>query len=90
MADQENAGALTKLASDAGFWHGPWDQRNQADWVEGFYKILMGKPFVKAITWWDLSDASRHFFTHGGLLDTNNQPKESFRRIVELRRRAGI
>lgn len=83
-------GSYRWKASDAGYWHGPWDQNNQADWVEGFYKVLMGKPFVKAITWWDLSDAYRHFFTHAGLLDSSNEPKESFRRIVELRKRAGL
>jgi len=74
-------------ASDAGFWHGPWDQRNQADWAEGFYRILMGKPFVDAITWWDLSDFGSHFYTFAGLLDEGMKPKEAFTRLKALRDR---
>lgn len=73
-------------ASDAGYWHGPWDEKNQADWVEGFYKILMSKPFINAITWWDLADATPHFYTHAGMLRENWEPKEVFRRILNLRR----
>ena len=73
------------LVSDAGFWRGPWDQKGQADWVEGFYKILMGKPFVEAITWWDFSDQNGHFFSHSGLLDKDGNPKEAYRRLKALR-----
>lgn len=71
--------------SNAGFWHGPWSQDTQADWVEGFYKILMAKPFVEAITWWDLNDKGGHFYTFAGLLDENMNPKESYKRLLELK-----
>jgi endo-1,4-beta-xylanase len=72
-------------ASGAGFWHEPWSQKNQADWVEGFFKVLMGKPFVKAITWWDFSDAYRHFWNYSGLLDGEMKPKESYYRLLALK-----
>jgi len=49
------------------------------------YKVLMGKPFVKAITWWDFTDHGHHFYTHAGLLDPDNNPKELHRRIVALK-----
>lgn len=74
------------LPSDAGFWHAPWSERTQADWVEGFYRVLMGKPFVEAITWWDLTDANGHFFPHSGLLDEDMRPKEAYARLLALRR----
>ena len=72
-------------ASDAGFWHRPWDPKNQADWMEGLYKVLMGKPFVKAISWWDFSDHYPHFWNHAGMLDAEFKPKPGYGRILKLK-----
>jgi GH35 family endo-1,4-beta-xylanase len=77
-------------ASDSGFWHGPWTEDLQAEFVEGYYKVLMGKPFVTGITYWDLSDEADHFFTHSGFLNTEGEPKKVFDRIVALRQLMGI
>jgi endo-1,4-beta-xylanase len=78
-------GLGTWKTSMAGFWHHPWDQETQADWAEGFYKLLMGKPFVTGITWWDFTDHGKHFLTHSGLLDKDLKPKLSCKRIRALR-----
>ena len=77
---------LRFLPSDAGFWRQPWSQETQADWVEGFYRILMGKPFVQGITWWDFTDESGHFYSHAGLLDENLQPKLAYKRLMSLKK----
>lgn len=77
-------------ASDSGFWHGPWTHDLQAEFIEKCYKILMGKPFIKAITYWDFSDGYDHFFTHSGLLDADNRPKKSYEVLLKLRKLMGI
>jgi endo-1,4-beta-xylanase len=66
-----------------GWWHGPWSQELQADWVEQFYLIALSKPSVEAITWWDFSDGCS-FLPYAGLLDTQDQPKQAFFRLEQL------
>ena len=80
----EDAAAISQ-ASDAGFWHRPWDQENQADWMEGFYKVLMSKPFITAISCWDFSDHYQHFWSFSGMLDTEFKPKKCYDRILNLK-----
>ena len=64
-------------------WHGSeFTETIQADWVEGIYKILYSKPYIDAITWWDLSDPA--FVPHGGMLNSDMSPKESYNRLKSL------
>jgi GH35 family endo-1,4-beta-xylanase len=67
-----------------GYWHKPWDEQTQADWVEQFYTICFSKPSVEAVTWWDLSDCVPHFWPHGGFLRTDMTPKKSYHRLKAL------
>ena len=46
----------------------------------------MSKPAITALTWWNFSDAGRTFFPYSGLLNKDDEPKESFRRVIALRR----
>lgn len=71
------------LKDPLGLWHGPWTEAIQADWVEQFYTLCYSKPYIHAITWWDLADDG--FWPHGGLLRSDFQPKESYLRLKELR-----
>ena len=65
------------------FWHGhPWTERDQADWVEAYYTVCYAKPSVQAVTWWDFCDPA--FIPHGGFVDANLRPKESYHRLQEL------
>ncbi len=66
-----------------GWWHGPWNQTLQADWIEQFYLIALSKPNVEAISWWDFSDACC-IYPFTGLLDSQDQPKEAFFRLQQL------
>ena len=68
-------------ASKAGFWHGPWNQRLQAEWLQAFYRIMISKPFVESITWRDLADFEGHFLPHGGLCRNNLEPKLAFKEL---------
>jgi len=64
-------------------WHGEqWTETMQADWIEQFYTLAYSKPYVEAVTWWDLNDPA--FIPHGGLLKPDLTPKESFLRLKRL------
>ena len=65
------------------YWHGrPASQKEQADWIEAFYTLCYSKPQVEAITWWGFSEPA--FLPHGGMVDENLQPKESYIRLKNL------
>ncbi len=66
------------------YWHAEWSERVQADWVEQFYTLCYGKPYIHAITWWDFADRG-HFWPHGGFLRPDMTPKESYQRLKGLR-----
>ncbi len=64
-------------------WHGEeFTETIQADWVEGMYTILYSKSYVEAITWWDFDDPG--FVSHGGLINEDMTPKESYNRLKAL------
>lgn len=75
---QENA------VKNMGWWHAPWTQTIQADWIEQFYTICYSKPYIEAVTWWDFTDHGGHFWPWGGFVDENLQPKESYHRLKAL------
>ncbi len=73
----------SQLQEPRGLWHKPWSESIQADWIEQFYTICYSKPYIKAISWWDFADKG-NFWPHGGLLDSQMQPKQSFYRLSRL------
>jgi endo-1,4-beta-xylanase len=66
------------------YWHAPWSEDIQADWIEQFYTLCYAHSAVEAVTWWDFSDAGGHFWPHGGFLRPDSQPKESYSRLQRL------
>jgi endo-1,4-beta-xylanase len=67
-------------------WHGEsFSEETQADWLEQVYTIAFSKPWVVALTWWDLSDPA--FMPHGGLVREDMTLKKSYERLAALRRR---
>ena len=66
------------------YWHAPWSETIQADWVEQFYTLCYGHAAVQAVTWWDFSDVGGHFWAHGGFIRPDGQPKESYGRLQRL------
>jgi endo-1,4-beta-xylanase len=64
-------------------WHGEkFTETIQADWVESVYTILYSKPYIDAITYWDMTDPA--FVPHGGLINADMSPKESYYRLKSL------
>jgi len=64
-------------------WHGPWTEEMQADWVEGVYTIFYSKPYIEAVSWWDLADAVS-FWPYGGLCRGDLSPKPAYLRLQAL------
>lgn len=67
-----------------GQWHEPFSQKIQADFLEQMWTIAYSKDFLTAITYWDFSDYGGHFWPHGGFLDADLKPKESYGRLKSL------
>jgi hypothetical protein len=64
-------------------WHGgPWTETMQADWAEQFYTIAFSKPWIQALTWWDLEEPS--YNPSGALMNEDLTPKESYNRLLAL------
>lgn len=68
----------------AGFWHNKWNQENQAEWLEQFYKIALSKPFVDTVTYGNLSDVSNSLIANSGLFNEKLEPKESFKTLKKM------
>jgi len=68
----------------AGVWHQEWDQSQQAQWIEQFYKIALSKPFVDAVTYSTLADMKGSAIANSGLLSSQLEPKKSFRALKKL------
>jgi len=62
----------------------PQGEREQAEYVEQFYKVLFSNSHVQAITWWDLSDKEAWLGAPAGLLRSDFSPKPAYERIRHL------
>jgi hypothetical protein len=65
-----------------------WDRERQADWAEDMFTVLMSRPDVVGIAWYDLVDR-RPFLPGGGLLDRAWRPKPVYRRMERILAEAG-
>ena len=70
----------------AGFWRRQWDQLLQGEWIEQFYKIALGKPFINSISYSNLADADDIEIPQSGLLDRDFEPKKAFIAVAKLQK----
>jgi len=80
--DVEGQGQL-----QAGMWYKPWDQAQQAKWIEEFCKIAFSKAFVNTVTYTALADGNENVLAGGGLLTDKFQPKKAFMTMAKLQRK---
>jgi len=73
--------------NEAGMWYKPWDQAQQAKWIEDFCKVAFSKPFVNTITCAALADGSKNIPVGAGLLTETFEPKKAFMAIAKLQRK---
>lgn len=72
--------------SGGGVWHKPWNAAVQAEWVEQFYKIALGKPFVTSITYSVLADSDSEDLACSGLLSSELGVKKAFLSMAKLQK----
>ena len=81
-----NAGSSwSQMAMSEGTWHGGWNEHTQADWLEQFYTIAASRKEIQALTWWDFIEPS--FSGNGAMLYENENPRESYFRLLALKNR---
>jgi endo-1,4-beta-xylanase len=74
---------LSYLKEPIGRWRSVWSEAIQGDWVEQFYTLCYSKSYIKAISWWDLTD-NGNFWPHGGLVNQYLTPKLAYERLKNL------
>jgi hypothetical protein len=62
-------------------------ETTQREWVERMLPLLLAKTPVQVILWNQLSDASPHFFPHGGLFDAAGHAKPALEALRKIRQR---
>jgi len=66
-------------------WHGPWNEDVQTDWLEQFYTLCYSKPYITAVTNWELDDLhGGGLVHHSGFVRADLTPKKSYRRLENL------
>ena len=75
----------SQLDMSEGTWHGGWNERTQAEWMETFYTIAAAKPNITALTWWDFIEPS--FSGNGAFLYEDGNPREMLFRLQAWKER---
>ena len=66
------------------WWHRPWDEQNQAEYIKSVLTIGFGKPLVQELAYsYGVSDVEG-FVACSGLLDVDDQPKPSYYALKNL------
>ena len=69
----------------AGVWHGSWDQARQAEWLEQFYRIALGRAFIDGVIYSGLTDTTDSVIANSGLLTETLEPKASYVALKSFR-----
>jgi hypothetical protein len=69
-----------------GIWKKPWDPSVQAEWIEQFYKIALGRSFVSTVTYSYLADGPNVSIPAAGLLEENLAPKKAFLTLAKFQK----
>jgi len=72
---------------DGGVWHGPWDHARQAEWLDQFYRIALGKAFIDGVIYSSFTDTKDSRLPDSGLLTAALEPKESYMALKRFRDR---
>lgn len=70
----------------AGLWKKAWSPEIQSKWIEDFYKIVLGKPFIHSVTYTQLADSADMLVPGAGLLTETLKPKKAFVSIAKLQK----
>jgi hypothetical protein len=73
--------------ADGGIWHGPWDHARQAEWLDQFYRIALGKAFIDGVIYSSFTDTKDSRLPESGLLTAALELKESYITLKRFRDR---
>ena len=76
--------APSSQIAGSNWWHRPWDEATQAEFLEKFYTIAFGKPLVEEIAWSYGTMDGESFIQSGGLLDATGKPKAAYSTLKNL------
>lgn len=79
----EGAAADPQLA---GTWRNKWDPAIQAEWLEQFYKVALGRPFINTVTYSHLADMPELSVPGSGLLSEKYSPKQAFLVVAKFQK----
>jgi hypothetical protein len=68
-----NADPNVKL--QPGDWPPGLDEAAQARWAAGYISLAAAKPYVRSVTWTQISDGHPHLYPHAGLTRSDHSPK---------------
>ena len=70
----------------AGIWRKDWDPAVQAEWLENFYKVSLGRPFINTVTYSHLADSAEMPVAGCGLLSEKFSPKQAFLVVAKFQK----
>jgi GH35 family endo-1,4-beta-xylanase len=73
-------------SSDGGVWHEAWNEKVQSQWVDQFYRVALGKPFINSVTYGGLTDFSSGAGSGRGLVNDDMQPRKAYMSIAKLQK----
>lgn len=80
-------GSADKGAEAAGgVWHKEWSPQVQAEWIEQFYKVALGKSFIQSVTYSALADSPSNEVHDCGLLDKSLEMKKAYMSVGKLQK----
>ncbi len=82
----DRPGPGTTDSQAAGVWHSDWDPAVQAEWLEQFYKIALGRPFINTVTYSHLADDADMPISGCGLLNDKFSPKQAFLVVAKFQK----
>jgi hypothetical protein len=74
-AEGPDPGAEPTVRVESPQWPVPIDENLQSRWGARWVALAVAKPFVRTLSWLQLSDAFPHLYPHGGLLRRDQSPK---------------
>ncbi|MFO0908162.1 MAG: hypothetical protein U0794_07350 [Isosphaeraceae bacterium] len=67
-------------------WPSPPDDQLQATWAARWLALAVAKPFVRSVSWAQMTDAHPHLYPHAGLYGPDLAPKLLVNWIQEFRK----
>jgi hypothetical protein len=84
VGPDHNADPLVRVESAQ--WPVPVNELLQSTWGARWVALAVAKPFVRTLSWLQLSDALPHLYPHAGLLRADQTPKPLFSWLQMLRK----